>query len=341
MKIVYNIFVKVRKLWDAIFGRNGDGSEVKLAGTIDGASGQVELGEGLSLDGNTLSAEAGGTEVEPLSTVQGSEPTFRGLKIDGTDYQVYRKPVDANVGHTASAPDLQDVLIGDTVYKIPAGAYFATNTDINHISPDSFNYIVANWTNVPCFIWYGSRHTICHVTYFDGATLHANSVVFSSNSQGRVTLQTVSVSSANYRFNTNDIYVDEIEANSATTATADLTKLRVRNVTYNIPQGAEVVANPTLAGTESDLTGLEVDGTKYKVSSGTEVQANPTLAGTEAELTGLEVGGTKYKVRDGITNGLGYLTTAPTADNTDGIKIVVLSAEPATKYAGYLYIITA
>lgn len=94
MKIVYNIFVKVRKLWDAIFGKNGDGSEVKLAGTIDGATEKVELGEGLSLDGNTLSAEAGGTEVEPLANVSGGESIFRGLKINGVDYQGATTGVD-------------------------------------------------------------------------------------------------------------------------------------------------------------------------------------------------------------------------------------------------------
>ena len=32
--------------------------------------------------------------------------------------------------------------------------------------------------------------------------------------------------------------------------------------------GSVVVANPTLAGTESELSGLEVDGTKYKVGGG-------------------------------------------------------------------------
>lgn len=37
---------------------------------------------------------------------------------------------------------------------------------------------------------------------------------------------------------------------------------------------------------------------------------------------------------------LDYVTTAPTAANTDGIKVAVLSSEPATKYAGWLYIIT-
>lgn len=36
-----------------------------------------------------------------------------------------------------------------------------------------------------------------------------------------------------------------------------------------------------------------------------------------------------------------YITTAPSANNTSGrLIIVVLSSEPATKYDGYLYIIT-
>ena len=36
-----------------------------------------------------------------------------------------------------------------------------------------------------------------------------------------------------------------------------------------------------------------------------------------------------------------YFTTAPVADNTSGfLKFVVLTSEPATRYDGYLYIIT-
>lgn len=105
--------------------------------------------------------------------------------------------------------------------------------------------------------------------------------------------------------------------------------------------GSEVVANPTLAGTEDPLTGLEVDGTKYKVNQPIDVEGNPAGVGGGSALTGLKIGSSVFKVRDGSTNGLGYLTTAPTAANTDGIKIVVLSSEPATKYNGYLYIILA
>ena len=37
---------------------------------------------------------------------------------------------------------------------------------------------------------------------------------------------------------------------------------------------------------------------------------------------------------------LDYLTTAPTATNTDGLKVVVLTSDPVTFYNGYIYYIT-
>ena len=79
------------------------------------------------------------------------------------------------------------------------------------------------------------------------------------------------------------------------------------------------------------------DGNMEMLDTG-NTAANPTLAGTEAALTGIKIAGTSYKNQPET---LGYITTAPDAANTDGIKIVVLSSEPATKYNGYLYIITA
>lgn len=42
-------------------------------------------------------------------------------------------------------------------------------------------------------------------------------------------------------------------------------KIMVNGESYS---GSEVVANPTLAGTEANLIGIEVDGTKYAVSGG-------------------------------------------------------------------------
>lgn len=35
-----------------------------------------------------------------------------------------------------------------------------------------------------------------------------------------------------------------------------------------------------------------------------------------------------------------FLTTAPEKENTDGLKFVVLSYVPETRYDGYVYIIT-
>lgn len=71
---------------------------------------------------------------------------------------------------------------------------------------------------------------------------------------------------------------------------ADISKIVLPDGSeYNIKDATArglVVANPTLAGTESDLTGLQVNGTKYKVPSGggggggTPYDSNPAMDGT-------------------------------------------------------------
>lgn len=158
-----------------------------------------------------------------------------------------------------------------------------------------------------------------------------------------------------------------IEANPTQSGSeVELDRIRIGSVKYKItkPTVPQIAVNPTLAGTEAAMTGLELNGTKYKVPT---VSANPALAGTETELESLEVNGTKYKMPEGggsavvanptrtasdpslrsITiddenyqlDTLWYRTSAPTAANPNGIKIVILPTEPATKYDGYLYII--
>lgn len=83
------------------------------------------------------------------------------------------------------------------------------------------------------------------------------------------------------------------------------------------------------------LKGIEVGGETYSIPTGSEVSANGTLQGGEPTLKSLKVDNQTYAL-DGIL----YTTTAPVADNTDGtIKIALLSAEPAVKYDGWIYII--
>lgn len=161
--------------------------------------------------------------------------------------------------------------------------------------------------------------------------------------------------------------VPTIAANPTQTGSeTELERLQINSAKFKIthPTVPQIAVNPTLAGTEAAMTGLELNGTKYKMPT---VSANPALSGTETELESLEVNGTKYKMPEGggsavvanptrtasdpslrsITIGednyqidtLWYRTSAPTAANPNGIKIVILPTEPATKYDGYLYII--
>lgn len=80
-------------------------------------------------------------------------------------------------------------------------------------------------------------------------------------------------------------------------------------------------------------TRKEVDSSTVSASYGvqfpdtTGYSANQTLA-TTSQIPG-------------SSKGITYLTTAPSAANTDGgLIIVVLSSEPTTKYDGYIYLIT-
>ncbi len=62
------------------------------------------------------------------------------------------------------------------------------------------------------------------------------------------------------------------------------------------------------------------------------------------KLNGQIISGNKTLADYGFTgtianDKMGYTTTAPTAANTDGLKIVVLEEEPETKYDGWLYLI--
>jgi hypothetical protein len=64
-----------------------------------------------------------------------------------------------------------------------------------------------------------------------------------------------------------------------------------------------------------EMTALNI-GKKISIA-GTNVVANPTLAGTEADLEGLQVGDTKYKVDGG-----GGLPSVGTSDNGKILKVV-------------------
>lgn len=65
-----------------------------------------------------------------------------------------------------------------------------------------------------------------------------------------------------------------------------LTSLTFGALTYLVPSGTSVVANPTLAGTENDLTGIQVGSTKY---ANHKVVATTLWSGSQVASTGASI----------------------------------------------------
>ena len=91
-----------------------------------------------------------------------------------------------------------------------------------------------------------------------------------------------------------------------------------------------VVANDTLkyrSQPDAPLTNVPITVTTHDIPSG----------GSSGQVL-KKNSGTNYDV-SWKDNTVTVLTTAPTGNNTDGVKIVYLESEPATKYSGYIYLI--
>ena len=82
------------------------------------------------------------------------------------------------------------------------------------------------------------------------------------------------------------------------------------------------------------VTSVSVGSTSYSPTNGVvSLPSYPSVPVTS-------VNGATGTISIGDTTGIKFLTTAPTANNTDGgLKIVILTEEPLTKYQGYIYII--
>ena len=79
--------------------------------------------------------------------------------------------------------------------------------------------------------------------------------------------------------------VSDLSNYTPTSSLASVATSGSYNDLSNTPTIPTIVANPTLAGTESDLTGLEVDGTKYKVPTGGGSAGVSSLGGATGAIT--------------------------------------------------------
>ena len=72
--------------------------------------------------------------------------------------------------------------------------------------------------------------------------------------------------------------------------------------------------------------------------NGDEYSSSISISQTGISLEG-DVNSSSKITAPEIDAGIIYQTSAPTANNTNGLKIAVLSSEPSTKYNGWLYLI--
>ena len=148
---------------------------------------------------------------------------------------------------------------------------------------------------------------------------------------GRVTSNTTNISAINTRVQTLETGVSNINT--------QITQLdqRVGSNTTNITDLQSRVT--VLEALPARVTQIEYDLGQVMgdiTSIGATLQTLQT--GKQNVLTagsGIAIANDTISV-----SGVPYLTTAPVADNTDGtLKFVVLTAEPATRYEGYVYLI--
>lgn len=96
--------------------------------------------------------------------------------------------------------------------------------------------------------------------------------------------------------------------------------------------------------TDTTLTTEATGKTLKHITTGYDIMTEGEVDGVNSTQTPnieyswqqLNLGGSSG---GGLAEGVQFLTEAPTADNPDGLKFVVLTSEPATKYNGYIYII--
>lgn len=115
---------------------------------------------------------------------------------------------------------------------------------------------------------------------------------------------------------------------SATAEVGDCYTVRYTGSSGTNPDGSEYVWG-SYGGTNTwiKLGQENVEVTDNKVTTITDQSTNVQYPSAAA-------------VYNFVNEGVPYLTTAPTEDNTSGkLKVVVLDSEPVTKYDGYLYLI--
>lgn len=261
-------------------------------------------------------------EVE-ISVIGSSTPTSGSLTI--SQIKVLLENVNNTIRYRTSANYSEVLHLAQADYEnltAPKATYTAdyydssTNVYYKHIIVVSYNTLFnsATWVFVSAPMVSGSSSDLQEklVSGTNIKTINGNSVLGSGDLDTNSNITTTYSPSGSYSPGNLVIYNHQLyECISSTTGTWDSTKWRSTNVKNLLLAKQDLLDERDLA------TALITNAIGFNGGNLRAGQIDPSCI-----------------------SALPYLTTAPSSANTSGLKIVVLSAEPATRYSGYLYIIT-
>ena len=110
-----------------------------------------------------------------------------------------------------------------------------------------------------------------------------------------------------------------IEGNPSGEATVELTKLKIGDTTYSIPEGAVVEGNPSGEATE-ELAKITIGDKTYSIPEGAVVEGNPSGEAT-VELTKLKIGNIIYSIAQGGTSGFLFSVGSGISNVVNNLRI--------------------
>jgi len=129
-------------------------------------------------------------------------------------------------------------------------------------------------------------------------------------------------------------------------------QIQLTNEQYTTMNGQSVIFDGSALGMSivvADYNGTYIDDndTEYLTfifpysENSDNIDFHKILVNKSTKVAGLDSAYPQRAITAGFADTVLYDTSAPTSANTSGgLKVVVLSSEPATRYDGYLYIIT-
>lgn len=202
----------------------------------------------------------GGTEVIANPELEGNEDALTGLEVDGTKYKV-------DASNYSKEYEGQDVTYKDERLTSTAYNRLTTTSTIEANENDGNGAVIE--TNTSTQPAWGEITTEVKLVDVEGEVYEGASITMEAHVDGETGDPSSSI----------DIKGNENGVGAQINIGGENDTVNINGQPYS--PGTEVIANPTLAGTEANLTGLQVGNNKYKVpqGGGASVDSTPLFSG--------------------------------------------------------------